>query len=287
MFCDSHAHFFKIFEENGGDYSFFDEMKANNFRFLMDIGTAPGDLQKRKDSVLKANNGKFPDFIYFTVGLWPHTDSIANPQEALAAFKVDIESHLKTKPEYSGIGECGLDRYWNGQDAFDKGRTVGTMDIEGEEFLFKEQLRFAKEKKLSVVIHSRDAFDDTLKCIDEVNYHRGIIHCYSYGIEEAKEFIKRGWFISFPGTITYYKKQKDKDKIIELLKLVPKKQFLLETDAPYLAPVPFRGKLNNPNLIEYTYAFASEILNVSISDLSDLVLENCKAVFKVDNRMTE
>ena len=157
----------------------------------------------------------------------------------------------------------------------------GTSDIEGEEFLFKEQLKIAKEKNLSVIVHSRDAYEDTLKCIDEVGHHKGIIHCYSYGLKEAYSFLERGWYISFPGNITYAKRQADRDRIAELVRAIPADKLLLETDAPYLAPVPFRGKINTPLLIEYTYAAISEILGKSMEALAEQIYQNCCSCFSV------
>lgn len=303
MFSDSHAHFFMIFQKNEGNASFLHTMKEGKFRFAMDIGTQPGDLEERQKFILDVFDGNMPDFMHFAAGLWPHADSIADPERALKALKADIESlflqndepgnkdsqafSMIEKPFYCALGECGLDRYWNGPAALNRAGLSqnndekGTGDIEGEEYLFKEQLKIAKEKNLSVIVHSRDAYEDTLKCIDEVGYHKGIIHCYSYGLKEARTFLERGWYISFPGNITYAKKQADKDRIAELIRAIPSDRLLLETDAPYLAPVPFRGKVNNPLFIEYTYAAVSEILGKSMESLAEQVYQNCCSCFLV------
>ncbi len=278
MFSDSHAHILSILQRNNSDVSFLKKMQDAAFRFLMDIGTEPSDLKKRRQAVRDSFDGKIPEFIRFAAGLWPSASSIADPEKAMSALKTDIHTLLAENPEYCAVGECGIDRYWNGAAA-ETGK--GTADTEGEEFLFKEQLKLAEEKKLSVIVHSREAFAETLTCIDEVGYHRGIIHCYSYGLEEAKEFIKRGWYISFSGNITYPKKPNDKKKIAELVKAVPENRLLLETDAPYLAPVPFRGNLNTPLLIEYTYAAASEILEKPMEALAEQIYCNCCECFAV------
>lgn len=270
MFSDSHAHIFMILQRNNADFSFLTEIKEKNYRFLMDIGTEPGDLAKRQDIF----NGNIPDFIHFAAGLWPHAESIANPKSSMEALKKDIETILSSGAKYCALGECGLDRYWNGSPAAERGE-AGTTNIDGEEYLFKEQLKLAKEKNLSVIVHSREAFKDTLKCIDEAGHHKGVIHCYSYGKAEAELFLERGWYISFPGNITYPKKQSEKDKIAELIKSIPQDRLLLETDSPYLAPKPFRGKLNTPLLIEYTYTAVSEILDIGIPALAEQVYVNC------------
>lgn len=283
MFSDSHAHIFMILERNGKDCSFLKEMTEKKYRFLMDIGTEPGDLNKRQNGITEALNGKTPEFIHFAAGIWPHAECIAAPEKSIEALKADLAALFAGNPAYGALGECGLDRHWNGPaaaEAIAKGQRAGTTDIEGEKHLFKAQLKLAKEKKLAVIIHSRSAFSETLKCIDEIGHHKGVIHCYSYGIEEAKHFLERGWYISFPGTITYAKKQADKDSIAELIRSVPEDKLLLETDAPYLAPRPFRGKLNTPLLIEYTYAAVSEIRSVNMEELAETVYRNCTECFK-------
>lgn len=283
MFSDSHAHIFMVLKRSGNG-SFLKEIMDKKYRFLMDIGTEPGDLHKRRTGITEVLNGNIPGFIHFAAGLWPEAASIAEPEKSLAALRADLDILLSEGAAYCALGECGLDRHWNGAaaaEALARGESAGTTDIEGEEFLFKAQLKLAQEKKLAVVVHSRSAFADTVKCMDQAGYHRGVIHCYSYGIEEAKSFLERGWYISFPGTITYAKKQADKDRIAALIRSVPQDRLLLETDSPYLAPRPFRGKLNTPLLIEYTYAAVSEILGVHMEELAETVYRNCVECFKV------
>ena len=147
MFSDSHAHFFMIFKRNEGDASFLHTMMERKFRFAMDIGTQPGDLKERQKFISEVFEGKIqgqvpallslPDFMHFAAGLWPHAESIAEPEKALAALKADIgtlflqkaeaEKTNPGKPFYCGLGECGLDRYWNGPAAEKRG---GDLKIE-------------------------------------------------------------------------------------------------------------------------------------------------------------
>ena len=179
------------------------------------------------------------------------------------------------------VGECGLDHHWNPSGA--DGRCESDFNQEmytAERELFEMQLEFAKEKNLPVIIHSRDAFEETLDCIKNIGYDNGIIHCYSYGAEEAKAFLERGWHISFSGSVTYTKKRR-MPEIEELIKLVPDERILCETDSPYLAPVPFRGKTNTPLLIEQTYRFISEIRKVSTEQLCETVDANIKKLFNL------
>ena len=124
-----------------------------------------------------------------------------------------------------------------------------------------------------MLVHSRDAFEDTLDCIKNVGYNNGVIHCYSYGIEEARAFLDLGWYIAFGGGTTYTKKSKMED-MMALLKFVPDDRILGETDAPYLAPVPFRGQTNTPVLVEHVYNFVAQARGTSAESLSALVDKN-------------
>lgn len=178
------------------------------------------------------------------------------------------------------IGECGLDHHWNVSGA--DGRAESDFDeamFLGESEMFEAQLDMAKRMKLPVVVHSRDAFDGTLECIKNVGYDNGIIHCFSYGIDEARAFLERGWYLAFGGGVTYTKKSK-MEAMMELLRFVPKERLLLETDAPYLAPVPFRGTPNNPLLIEHSYKFIADSRGMSVESLCETVDENIKNLFK-------
>lgn len=257
------------------------EMKKENFRFVMDIGIAAGDYTKRFAAVADACGGKqnIPDFIFFSAGLWPAPEPIQNPQANLALLEKDLQSILAGNQKYTALGECGIDRYWNGEAA-KKRNNSGTEDTEAEEQLFIEQLIMAKKYKLPVIIHSRDGFEPTIRCIDQVGWHKGVIHCYSYGIQEAQQFIERGWYISFPGNITFAKKEEDRRFIASLVQSIPRHRLLLETDSPYLSPAPLRGKTNTPLHIRHTYAKAAEILQISEPELANLIFENCQTLFE-------
>ena len=148
------------------------------------------------------------------------------------------------------------------------GRCESDFDTEtykGERELFEAQLELARELKLPVIVHSRDAFEDTLDCLKNVGYDKGIIHCYSYGIEEARAFLDRGWYIAFGGAVTYNKKAK-LEAVKELLRFVPSDRFLCETDAPY---------------VEHVYNFIAEVRGMSPEELSNLVDENIKGLFGI------
>ena len=134
--------------------------------------------------------------------------------------------------------------------------------------------------QLPVIVHSRDAFSDTLDCIKNCGYDNGIIHCYSYGIEEARAFLDRGWYIALGGGITYTKKSK-LQAMEDLIRYIPQDRLLTETDAPYLAPVPFRGQANSPLLVEYVFNYIAQVRSLSIPELSITIDENIKRLFEI------
>lgn len=269
------------------------DLVARDFKFGLDIGTRPDDLCARQKAVFDSIQAiedpvlaqKAWDFMYFSAGIWPDVDEIRNREKAFNVLRQSIQNAM----QYEGsdqlhrkivaVGECGLDHHWN--PAGVDGRCESDFDeqtYQGEKDLFQMQLELAKEMNLPVIVHSRDAFEDSLDCIKNVGYHNGIIHCYSYGIEEARKFLDLGWYIAFGGGVTYTKKVK-MDEMRELLKFVPEDRFLCETDAPYLAPVPFRGQSNSPVLVEEVYKFISEIRQTSPEALSQLVDFNIHKLF--------
>ena len=277
MFTDSHCHLRHLSQRTEHFPLILKTMQEDGFPFVMDIGTDAGDFMPRYNAVAKAWNqdGSIPDFIHFSAGLWPGRDAIEHPEEALAALEADIKTILKSGRTYTAVGECGIDRYWNHTGAVDK----GTADLAGEENLFKAQLSLAKRYGLAVIIHSRDGFESTLRCIDEVGWHKGVIHCFSYGKKEAEAFLERGWHLSFPGTITYANDTETLSEIAELVRMVPDDKLLLETDAPYLTPQPVKREVNTPLNILYTYRAASEYRHCPIHQLNTTVYRNCCRLF--------
>lgn len=294
MFSDTHFHFRLMTEgRNLNGVEILEKMAQNNCFFGLDIGTKAGDLLEREQcventiSAIKDSNqaDKARNFMYFSAGIWPDVDSIKNRNQEIKTLKNNIET-AANDPEQDtlhrkviALGEFGLDHHWNPEGA--DGRSESDFDeqvFRGERELFEMQLQMAKEMKLPAIIHSRDAFDDTIDCLKNIGYHNGIIHCYSYGLEEAKKFLDLGWYLAFGGAITYNKKAK-LEAIKELLAYVPSDRFLCETDSPYLAPVPLRGTQNSPVNIEYVYDFAAQARGCTKEELSVLVDGNIKKLF--------
>lgn len=284
MFTDSHCHLCHLSQKEPNFPLILKEMQEEQFLFVMDIGTDAGDFAQRHQAVAYAWNkgGRIPDFIHFSAGLWPARTAIEHRQAAMTALEADIQAILKSGQQYAAVGECGIDRYWNCNGASGK----GTDDLAGEEQLFKEQLSLAKRYNLAVIIHSRDGFEATLRCIDEVGWHKGVIHCFSYGKKEAQAFLERGWYLSFSGAVTYQDIEEKRGITEELVCMVPTGQLLAETDAPYLAPQPVRKLVNSPLHIPYTYRLISEYRHCSIEQLCATVYRNCRNLFSYKTSKT-
>ena len=296
MFSDTHCHLSHIVQRGENLKELLFALQDKETPFVLDIGTKPGDLLSRVSLIHETTEENIPHFLHFTCGIWPESQAIANAKDSLKALENDLQSLLnrdssinkllhKENTEYLALGECGLDRHWNGPGAAQRPKDSsedgpGTVDIKGEEALFEAQLEMAKKYTLPIVIHSREAFEPTYGCIKNSGHDDGVIHCFSYEKKEAKAFLDRGWYISFLGTITWAKKNTDRDRIAALLRYVPKDRFLLETDAPYLTPTPHRGKTNTPLLIEHTYKAAAEYLGMDVESLSMLVVANARELFK-------
>ncbi len=285
MFSDTHFHFKMMTEERGVDgVEVLTQLASRDCFFGLDIGTKAGDLTGRKQAVEKCLAGisdsgladKARSLMYYSAGIWPDVDSIKDRENQVKLLRESI-----TSGSIIAVGECGLDHHWNpsGED----GRCEEDFDEEiyrGERELFQLQIQLARELNLPVIVHSRDAFEDTLDCIKNTGYDNGIIHCYSYGIEEARAFLDRGWYIALGGGITYTKKSK-LEAMQELIRFIPDDRLLTETDAPYLAPVPFRGQANSPVLVEHVFNFIAEVRGISLEALSTLVDENIRRLFKL------
>ena len=198
------------------------------------------------------------DFIYGTVGLHPH-DAKEMTDELLEEFRI-WASH----PKILAIGEIGLDYYYD------------LSPRETQRQAFRRQIRLARELGLPITIHDRDAHQETFDLLTEEKAweNGGIFHCYSGSEEMAREIVKRGFYISFSGSVTF----KNAEKLRRAAAAVPLDRLLIETDSPYLTPVPFRGRRNEPGQVINTAACLAELRGVSLEELARLTWENgCRA----------
>jgi TatD DNase family protein len=223
--------------------------------FIVNIGY---DLESSKISVDMAN--KY-DFIYATVGFHP-TDISKMTEESLKK----IYDMAKNNKKVVSIGEIGLDYYWMKDDA------------EKQKIAFLKQLEIAKELNKPVVIHTRDAMQDTIDILRAEKDITGIIHCYPGSYETAKTVMDRFYF-GINGVVTF----KNNKKTQEAVQKIPLDRLVIETDAPYLTPTPFRGKRNKPSYVKYVAEKIAELKNISVDEVIRVTTENAKKIYRIED----
>ena len=199
-------------------------------------------------------------FVYAALGL--HPDEVGDLNEERFAF---LKEQCR-KEKVVAIGEIGLDYYWDNE----------SHDIQKKWFV--RQLELARELDLPVIIHSRDAAEDTLKIMKEhAQGLRGVIHCFSYSKELAEEYVKMGFHIGIGGVVTF----KNGKKLKEVAEVVPLERILLETDCPYLAPEPVRGRRNDPRNVAFICEFIAGLRGMNAQELCDVTRENGKRFYRI------
>ena len=252
MYIDTHTHLDDAaFEEDRADL--IKELKRSGIDYIIDPGC---DIQSTEKSRKIASEN---DFIYFAAGIHPEN------LEGLQNGWISEISRLAQGSKCVAIGEIGLDYYW------DKSR------IEMQKQVFVEQLELANDLNKPVIIHDREAHGDCFEIIKRFNT-RGVFHCFSGSVELSKELLKRGWYLGFDGPITY----KNARKTIEVLEECPLDRILLETDSPYLSPVPMRGKRNDSRNLEYIAQKIAEVKKISIERIAEITSDNAKELFAFD-----
>lgn len=201
--------------------------------------------------------------VYTTAGISPNdVDDIKNNiNESI----LEIEEIAKNK-KVVAIGEIGLDYYWSKEN----------KELQKE--IFIKQIQIANKLNLPIVIHTRDAFIDTIEILKQNNVkQKGIFHCCPLNQELVKEAVKLGYYISLSGVITF----KNAKNVEEIIKLIPEDKLLIETDSPYLAPEPVRGTRNNCMNVKYVAEKIAKIKNKTIEEIAELTNENAKRIFGI------
>jgi len=248
---DTHAHY-EAEQFNEDRNELLKIMPQNNVCYVINQGT---NITTSKQSIELAEKH---DYFYAAVGIHPEE---VKAQESL----LEIEK-LASHPKVVAIGEIGLDYYWD----------VSTKELQMK--YFKKQLDLANQLQLPVVIHDRDAHKDILDTLKSVNMNSsGVIHCFSGSVEMAKELLKKGFYLGFDGPITF----KNARVALEVLDYAPLDRILIETDAPYLTPVPFRGKRNNSMYLTYVIDKIAEIKKASPEEIAEITFKNAKALFHI------
>lgn len=217
----------------------------------------PGcDLESSRKAVALAE--QYP-FIYAAVGV--HPEDCGGWQDS----HVDELRRLAGASKVAAIGEIGLDYYWK-----DNPREL-------QQKVFRAQMALAEELGLPVIVHDREAHGDSLAIVKEFPLVRGVFHCFSGSVEMARELVDLGWMLSFTGVLTY----KNARKAVEAAQAVPLDRLMIETDSPYMAPVPHRGERCHSGLVAHTCARLAEIKGISAEECARATLENGKRFFQI------
>ncbi len=202
--------------------------------------------------------------LWSTVGVHPDTEDMREPD-------VDELVRLAARPRVVAIGETGLDYYRL------NGRSVADMEWQRERF--RTHIRAARQAGKPLVIHTRSSAADTLRVLDEEGAEQagGVFHCFTESAEVALAAIDRGYYISFSGIVSF----KNAQDLRDLLKLLPLDRLLIETDSPYLAPVPFRGKTNTPAYVPHVAKAVAEAVGLPVPELAALTAANTRRLFRL------
>ena len=266
---DTHAHYFdrKFSSIEGGAERILRDVMPQPVSHIINVGT---NLENSRSAVEMAARH---EGMYAAVGIHPEDcHSISNPDAALTELVTFLgDAALRRKQKIVALGEIGLDYHW--QSYGEHGEIP--MDKEKQAFFFERQLELAELLDLPVIIHDREAHGD---CFETVLRHpnaRGVFHSFSGSPEMAVELTRRGWYISFSGTLTFQNAR----RVREAALAVPRERLLIETDAPYLAPHPMRGQLNHSGLLVHTLQTLAELWGISSSEAAKITAENAVRVF--------
>ena len=247
MLFDTHAHY---------DSRQFNEDRNEVLSGLKDRGVSlvvnPGcDIPTSRTAVELAE--QYP-FVYAAVGF--------HPEELEGAELTDLDTirALAAHEKVVAIGEIGLDYYLV---KYEEGRKK-------EQEFFRAQLALADELNLPVIVHDREAHGDTLAIVKEFPNVKGVFHCYSGSVEMARELVKMGWMISFTGVLTYHNAR----KAVEVAEAIPMEHLMIETDSPYMAPVPHRGKRNDSGYVLHVCEKLAELKGLTLEECAKITLEN-------------
>ena len=248
MIFDTHSHYTD--EQFDDIEQLFLKLKEENVSEIITCGT---DIESSKQCI--ALSEKYP-FVYAAVGFHP---------EELTRTDVDLKTIeiLAQNKKCVAIGEIGLDYYWNKEN----------KDKQKDGFI--AQLKLAEKLGLPVIVHDREAHGDTLDILRD-SRPKGVLHCFSGSVEMAKEIIKLGMYIGVGGVVTF----KNARQLPDVINVIPMDKILLETDAPYLAPEPFRGKRNDSSLIPYIAQKVGDIKGISKEEVLKITRENAYRLFE-------
>lgn len=251
MYFDTHAHY---------DDKAFDADRIGLLRELhtqgVDLIIDPGCDEESSRAAL-ALAEELP-FVYAAVGVHPE-------ELASCSGSLDTIRQLAAHPRCVAVGEIGLDYYWDAEHK------------EEQKALFRQQIELALELCKPIIVHDREAHGDCLDIVRDYPGLHGVFHCYSGSAEMAKELLRRDWYLGFDGPVTY----KNARKTLEVLEICPLDRILIETDSPYLSPVPKRGKRNDSGNLCYIAEKIAEVKGVSAEEVARITAENGRKLFGI------
>jgi TatD DNase family protein len=258
---DSHAHYFdsRFSEESAGADSLLEEIFSGDVDGIVNVGTS------LENAPICLDMAERYEKMYAAVGIHP-SDCAPYDRSALDEFTVFLEAHRDLLgKKIVAVGEIGFDYYW---EPYDK---------QHQRYFFEGQMALAEKYGLPVIVHDREAHGDCFDTVLKFPKVRGVFHSYSGSAEMAKELVKRGWYISFSGVVTF----KNATRVREVAASVPLDRLLIETDCPYLAPHPMRGKLNHSGYLHYTAETLADVHGIPVEELAQITHDNAKVFFGI------
>ncbi len=254
MIFDTHAHY-DSGAFNADRFELLASMPGKNVGLIVDPGC---DLESSRDAIAIAERCSF---VYATVG-WHPEDMDKLSEDAFAELE-----RLTEHPKCVAVGEIGLDYYWDSEHK------------DEQKALFIRQIELALRINKPVIVHDREAHGDCFDIVCRYPELCGVFHCYSGSAEMAAELLKRGWYLGFDGPITY----KNARKSIEVLEMCPLERIVIETDSPYLTPVPNRGKRNDSSNLRYVIEKIAEIKGLDPQTVERATFENGKKLYGMED----
>lgn len=251
MFVDSHCHLnFPDFQTDLPDV--LDRAKTMGVTTFLTVNT------KLEEAETLQNIADTYDRVFCSVGVHPHEAKLCNPHD-LKERLVALTSH----PKVIALGETGLDYHYNNSPRDDQMTA------------FRIHLSAGVELDFPIIVHTREADEDTIVCLDEYPESRGVFHCFTGDTKMAQAGLDRGYDVSFSGIITF----KKSEALREVVRYVPLERMLVETDAPFLAPLPHRGKRNEPAFTRHTAEMVAEIKGISLDEVARVTTNNFYRLF--------
>ncbi len=252
MYFESHAHYDS--EQFDGDrYELIEQLKKSGIDYIINIGS---DI---KSSEVSVELSKKYDFVYAAVGIHPHEAQNVSDED------YDKLINFLKEDKTVAVGEIGLDYHYD----------FSPRDIQRQ--VFKKQLKICENVTKPVIIHSREASQECFDIIKDSGIRKGVIHAFSGSVEMAEEYIKMGFFIGVGGIVTF----KNARKLIEVVENIPLERILIETDSPYLSPVPVRGTRNNSQNLKYIVEKIAQIKQILPEKVAEITRKNSISLFDI------